>query len=150
MGLFPPTDLHRFSGLISSHRFTQIYFLPQISQIYTDLFSPTDFTDLHGLIFCHRFHGFSQIFFDYMIFPFCVHLCKSVGLFPPTDFTDFHRFFRGLFPPTDFHGFPRIFLIIWHFSSVRICVNLWAYFPINFHRFFYFPSYQSLLYKYTH
>jgi hypothetical protein len=67
-------------GIISSHRFhryTQIflcgdYFVPQISQIYTDfslwgLFRPTDFTDIHRFFFVeiissHRFHRYTQIF----------------------------------------------------------------------------------------
>ena len=72
-GLFRPTDftdIHRFFfvGIISSHRFhryTQIflcgdYFVPQISQIYTDfslwrLFRPTDFTDIHRFFFVGLF-----------------------------------------------------------------------------------------------
>ena len=48
------------------------YFVPQISQIYTDfsswgLFRPTDFTDIHRFFFVriilsHRFHRYTQIF----------------------------------------------------------------------------------------
>ena len=55
------------------------YFVPQISQIYTDfslwgLFRPTDFTDIHrfffvGIILSHRFHRYTQIFLcgDYFV-----------------------------------------------------------------------------------
>ena len=72
------------------------YFVPQISQIYTDF-------SLWGIISSHRFHRYTQIFLcvDYFVpqisqiytdFSLC-------GLFCPTDFTDIHRFFFvGLFP----------------------------------------------------
>ena len=55
------------------------YFVPQISQIYTDfslwgLFRPTDFTDIHRFFFVriilsHRFHRYTQIFLceDYFV-----------------------------------------------------------------------------------
>ena len=55
------------------------YFVPQISQIYTDfslwgLFRPTDFTDIHKFFFVriilsHRFHRYTQIFLceDYFV-----------------------------------------------------------------------------------
>ena len=57
------------------------YFVPQISQIYTDfsscgLFCPTDFTDIHRFFFVriilsHRFHRYTQIFYGISVESLC-------------------------------------------------------------------------------
>ena len=57
------------------------YFVPQISQIYTDfslwgLFRPTDFTDIHRFFFVriilsHRFHRYTQIFYGISVESLC-------------------------------------------------------------------------------
>ena len=99
------------------------YFVPQISQIYTDfslwgLFCPTDFTDIHRFFFVgQNFHRISRMnrrhscLSDYSrnfaeLWPlvnglrpiyapvaFCHADFSLWGLFRPTDFTDIHRFF---------------------------------------------------------